>query len=70
MAFCGVGMDIFWNCTFIVLSDLTDKSASLDMIGEERAVVVIGGGGGGIIIIPDLLYYSFLYLGLCVCMYV
>ena len=74
MAFYVVGMDIFWNCTFIVLSDLTDNCASLDMIGEERAVVVVvvgggggGGGGGGIIIIPNLLYYSFHYLGLCVC---
>ena len=80
MAFYVVGMDIFWNCTFIVLSDLTDNCASLDMIGEERAVVVVvvvggggGGGGGGIIIIPNLLYYLFHYLGLCVrygCVYV
>ena len=42
-------MDVLWNCTFIVLSDLTDNSASRVMAGEERAVVVVvvvGGGGG------------------------
>ena len=39
-------MDVLWNCTFIVLSDLTDNSASLVMAREERAVVVVVGGGG------------------------
>ena len=45
------------------------------MVVEVVVVVVVvvvgggggGGGGGGIITIPNLLYYSFHYLGLCIC---